>query len=175
MGCAFLFAHWIGICYVLLQHLYFNTLVFQNLLPFWTCKNTSVSDLTVFAAVGATLFCQSVSLLPATFTDVLTLPLQGKEQAGLRRKVSCGDWSKTMKFIAEVKLSFTWWQSRLVGLQACKTGNTLQKTLWRKADFKLHYFKQLLISFLRILGIWSCFFQNQNSTGFFFFQNEHRD
>lgn len=78
---------------------------------------------------------------------------------------------KPQSSLLKSKLGFTWWQSHPVGVQTCKTGNTLQKTLWRKADFKLYYFKQLLISFPRTLGIWSSFFQNQNSAGFFFKAN----
>lgn len=57
-----------------------SALIFQSLLPFQTCKNISISDLTAFAAVGASLLCRSVSVLPATFTALLTLPLKGKEQ-----------------------------------------------------------------------------------------------
>lgn len=59
-----------------------SALTFQNLVPFRTCTNISISDLTAFAAVGASLLCQSLSILPATFTALLTLPLQGKEQDG---------------------------------------------------------------------------------------------
>lgn len=60
--------------------LYNSALTFQKLPPFRICKNISISDLTAFAAVGVLLFCQAVPVLPATFTALLTLPLQGKEQ-----------------------------------------------------------------------------------------------
>lgn len=54
-----------------------NALKFQNLLPFWTCKNISILGLTAFATVEASLFCQSASILPAAFTVLLTLFIQG--------------------------------------------------------------------------------------------------
>lgn len=56
-----------------------SALAFQSLLPFQTCKNISISDLTAFAAVGASMLFQSVSILPATCTALLTLHLQGKD------------------------------------------------------------------------------------------------
>lgn len=57
-----------------------NALKFQNLLPFWTCKIISVLGSTAFATVGASLLCQSASILPAAFNALLALSLQGEEQ-----------------------------------------------------------------------------------------------
>lgn len=62
-------------CITVLVHLHFK--IFCH---FGLAKNIFISDLTAFAAVGASLLCQSISILPAKFTALLTLLLQGKEQ-----------------------------------------------------------------------------------------------
>lgn len=62
-------------CITVLVHLYFKIICHAGLAK----TSLSISDLAAFTAVGVSLVCQSVSILPATFTALLTLPLQGKE------------------------------------------------------------------------------------------------
>lgn len=76
------------------MHFYFKIFCHSGL------AKTSLSQIWLLLQLWEPQGC--ISVLPATFTALLTLPLQGKAQDGLRRKVSCEDWSETTKFIAEV-------------------------------------------------------------------------
>lgn len=94
------------------MHLYFKIFCHSGL------AKTSLSQICLLLQLWEPH--RSISVLPATLTALLTLPRQGKAQGGLRRKVSCEDWSETTEFIAEVYALFhlvTITPGRTAGLQ----------------------------------------------------------
>lgn len=148
------------------MHLYFKIFCHSGL------GKTSLSQIWLCLQLWEPHFCQSVSLLPPHSLLYWLCLSKVKSRMVWGGKFLVGTGVKPQSSLLKSKLSFTWWQSRLIGLQACKTGNTLQKTLWRKADFKLYYFKHLLTSFSQgPLGFEVVFFRIKIQQDFIFKTN----